>query len=189
MAKQTMIEKGKPVYAGAGKKSATRSRAKTVPLSARISQEDAEFLSSMQIQGATTPSEKLRIIIAETRERHQGLQDYRSSLIMYQEMLNRFVTVTRELEMHHQIHSELVSRMIEWLPDMMAFVTAMGMELQQTGQVENLKYMEEGITDRSFRLIQSILQMGVTDTCPCYNQSSISSRMDTVEKLVRVRQK
>ena len=170
-------------------KRSLRGGTKTVSLSTRISQEDAEFLSALTIQGANTPSEKLRVIIAETRKRHDGMQDYRSSLMMYQDLLNRVVSVTRELELEHQIHSELLTRLTEWLPDMMAFLTATGAELQHTGSVENLKYLEEGITERSFRLIQSVLQMGITDTCPCYQTDAVSKRMAAVINLVNVIQK
>lgn len=170
-------------------KSNLRGSTKTVSLSTRISQEDAEFLSNLKIDGANTPSEKLRVIIAETRKRHEGMQDYRSSLMMYQDLLNRVVTVTRELELEHQLHSELLSRLTEWLPDMMAFLTATGAELQQTRNAEGLKYLEEGITDRSFRLIQSILQMGITDTCSCYQTDAVSKRMAAIVNLVNVIQK
>ena len=53
---------------------------KTVSISARISHEDAEFLSSLTIEGATTPSDKLRALLADARQRHAGLQDYSSNL-------------------------------------------------------------------------------------------------------------
>lgn len=172
-----------------GIKRSMRAGTKAVPLSTRISQEDAEFLSALKVQDANTPSEKLRVIIAETRKRHEGMQDYRSSLLMYQDMLNRVVTVTRELENENQIHSELISRLTEWLPDMMAFTTAMGSELQQSRSVESLKKFEDGITDRSFRLFQSILQMGITDTCPCYQTNAVSKRMTEVVNLINVIQK
>jgi len=170
-------------------KRSMRGGMKTVPLSARISQEDAEFLSALKIEDANTPSEKLRVIITETRKRHEGMQDYRSSLLMYQTMLNRVVTISREVEMENQIHSELVFRLTEWLPDVMAFATAMGSELQQSRSVESLKKFEDGITDRSFRLFQSILQMGITDTCPCYQTNAVSKRMADVVNLVNVIQK
>ena len=170
-------------------KGTMRGGMKTVPLSTRISQEDAEFLSSLKIDDANTPSEKLRVIIAEARKREEGMHDYRSSLLMYQNMLNQLVTVSREIEMENQIHSELVSRLTEWLPDMMAFATAMGSDLHQSRSVEDLKKFEEGITDRSFRLFQSILQMGISETCPCYQSDAVSKRMAEILYLVNVIQK
>ena len=162
---------------------------KAVSLSTRISQEDAEFLSSLQIQGANTPSEKLRVLITDTRKRHDGEQDFRSNLLMFQEMLNRVSTISKELEMENQIHSEIVSRLTEWLPDMMAFMTTMGTELQQSASIDTLKKLEDGLTDRSFRLFQSILQMGVTDSCPCYQNDAVSKRLSSIVNLVNVIQK
>ena len=172
---------------------------KAVSLSTRISQEDAEFLSSLQIQGANTPSEKLRVLITDTRKRHDGEQDFRSSLLMFQEMLNRVSSVCRQLEMENQVHSEIVSRLTEWLPDMMAFMTTMGAELQQSATIDNssietssidaLKKLEDGLTDRSFRLFQSILQMGVTDSCPCYQGDAVAKHLTPIVNLVNVIQK
>lgn len=165
---------------------AYRSGTKTVSLSTRLSQEDAEYLSSLKVEGATTPSEKLRAVISETRKRNEGMQDYRGSFQMYQEVLSRVAMVTRGIEMEQQIHSEMISRTIEWLPDMMAFVTAKGAELQESADVDNAKSLEDGITDRCFRLIQSILQLGVTETCPCYEATVVSKRMPPVVSLLKV---
>jgi len=159
---------------------------KTVSLSTRLSQEDAEYLSKLKVEGATTPSEKLRAVISETRKRNEGMQDYRGSFQMYQEVMNRVSMVTREIEMEQKIHSEMISRTIEWLPDMMAFVTAKGAELQESADIDNAKSLEDGITDRCFRLIQSILQLGVTETCPCYEATAVSKRMPPVVSLLKV---
>jgi len=163
-----------------------RAGTKTVSLSTRLSQEDAEYLSRLKVEGATTPSEKLRAVISETRKRNEGMQDYRGSYQMYQEVMNRVSMVTREIEMEQKIHSEMISRTIEWLPDMMAFVTAKGAELQKSADVDNAKSLEDGVTDRCFRLIQSILQLGVTETCPCYEATAVSKRMPPVVSLLKV---
>ena len=64
-----------------------------------------------------------------------------------------------------------------------------GTKLQREKSVESLKEFEDGITDRSFRLFQSILQMGITDNCPCYQTDAVSKRMTEVVKLVNVIQK
>ena len=170
-------------------KNHTSGSGKMVPMSTRISQRDAEFLSTLNIQNATTPSEKLREVISQARKQHESTQDYRSSLLLYQEMLNRVASMVREVELEHDIHSELVSRLTEWLPDMMAYVTSMGNTLQQSADVAQLTKFEDGITDRSFRLINSILQMGLTDICACYEEQAVSKRMDSVIKLVNVLQK
>lgn len=45
---------------------------KAIPLSLRISDDDASFLSEYNPAGATTPSEKIRHLIAEARERAEA---------------------------------------------------------------------------------------------------------------------
>jgi hypothetical protein len=46
--------------------------------------------------------------------------------------------------------------------------------------------LEKGITDRIFRLIESVMQMGVTQQCPCYNPSAINQRIAPVLELAQV---
>ena len=60
---------------------------KTVPISARISHEDAEFISQLKINEATTPSDKLRAIISDAKRQRLRTQDYRGCFQMIQELL------------------------------------------------------------------------------------------------------
>jgi hypothetical protein len=159
---------------------------KAVTISARISQEDAQFLSQYKVEGAITPSDKLRAIITETRERQHRLKDYRGSINMFQSLLAPVDAEIRELELQHQTHSELITRILEWLPDMMAFIIASETKLNKNTKKAELEKIEEGIADRVFRLIESVMQMGVTQRCPCYDSKAISSRVEPVLDLARV---
>ena len=58
----------------------SESTSRSVPFSARISTEDAAFIAGLEIDGAHTPSDKLRALLAEARKRRQGSGDYESSL-------------------------------------------------------------------------------------------------------------
>ena len=159
---------------------------KAVAISARIPQEDAVFISQLKINDAKTPSDKLRAIIAEARRRQENQQDYRGCMTMIQDMITPVGARARELELEQGRHSELVSRVLEWLPDTMAFIMAAGgvMEGEQTGQ--QLNTLENGIADRVFRLMESVLQMGVTQRCPCYDVQAIQARVEPVLDLMRV---
>lgn len=159
---------------------------KAVNISARISQEDAVFLSQLKIADAVTPSDKLRAIITEARERKKRLKDYRGSIDMFQGMLTPFGSAIRELELTHEIHSELITRVLEWLPDMMAFVIVSETRIHKSTDQEQMKHIEEGIADRVFRLVESVMQLGVTQRSPCYKPNTISNRLDPVLDLARV---
>jgi hypothetical protein len=160
--------------------------AKTVTISARIPREDAEFISQLQVNGATTPSDKLRAIINEARQRQLGKQDYRGCMTMVQDMVAPVSTHTREQEHIRHVHSELVTRVLDWLPDTMAFMVASVNSQDNESDADGLNELEDGIADRVFRLMESVLQMGVTQRCPCYNRQAIQERVGPILDLMRV---
>ncbi|MDX1407166.1 MAG: hypothetical protein R3330_03505 [Saprospiraceae bacterium] len=160
--------------------------AKMVQIGARIPQEDAEFISQLKVNGATTPSDKVRAIIAEARRRQQGAQDYQAGLNMMNELLGPVITHVRQLELKQQVHSELVSRTLEWLPEVLAFAVSSTSGLQDDKDVNALGHFEQSLADRVFRLMESILQMGVTQRCPCYDRRTILDRIDPILDLTRV---
>ncbi|MDH5178680.1 MAG: hypothetical protein OEZ39_08910 [Gammaproteobacteria bacterium] len=159
---------------------------KAVNISARISEEDAQFLNQLKLPDAVTPSDKLRAIIADARERRQRRKDYRSSFDMLQGMLSPFGTKMRELEMQHNVHSEVVSRALEWLPDMMAFLIVSESHLHKESDREQMEHIEDGIADRLFRLMGSVMQLGISERCPCYATDVVYKRLDPVLDLARV---
>ncbi|MDH3763866.1 MAG: hypothetical protein OEU50_23050 [Gammaproteobacteria bacterium] len=159
--------------------------AKMVAIGARVPQEDAEFISQLKIEGATTPSDKVRVIIAEARRRHQGSNNYDASL----DMVNGLLTVTnrmlRHAEMESKSHSELMARTLDWLPDMMAYLLSSRQKLAD-GDLTEMKSLEEDVADRVFRLVESVLQMGVTRHCTCYDKNLITQRVAPILDLARV---
>ena len=161
-------------------------KGKSVTLSVRISQEDAQFLSQYKSEGKITPSDKLRALIRETRETQEGLQDFRASIDMFEKMLGPINAKIRDAEMKQRIHSELVTRIITWLPDMMALAVNAGNKLEQNPGSEALISFEEDLVDRVFRLVETILQMGITEKISCYKSNAISSRVEPALDLFEI---
>lgn len=159
---------------------------KTVTISARIPREDAEFISQLDVSGATTPSDKIRAIITETRLRHTGAQGYPGCLAVVNGLIAPTATFVREQEHIENMHSELVTRMLEWLPDMMAFAMASINTEHQASTAEVLQELEEGVANRVFRLMESVLPMGITQRGPCYNEQAIQERLNPILDLTRV---
>jgi len=63
---------------------------KKIQIGARISPEDADFLNLLEINGAKTPSDKLRAIIEEARLRREYSHEFTGSYRMIQEQLARW---------------------------------------------------------------------------------------------------
>lgn len=159
---------------------------KTVPISVRIAHEDAEFLSQLKVPGAKTPSDKLRAILADARRRSAQKKDYRGTFQLLQEILGPMVEQIRQAELTHGIHSELVTRTLDWLPDAVAFVVAGVADGDTAPNGEQLRELEQGLGDRVFRLMESILHMGITESCPCYDGRTVRKRIDPILQLSQV---
>lgn len=159
---------------------------KQVTISARISHEDAEFLSQLSIQDAKTPSDKLRAIITEARQRGTRKADYTGSLQMIQEIITPIMQTIRKTEVENQIHSELITRLAEWMPDTVAFLVSSISEPDQQNIKQQMYQLEQGLTDRLFRLIEAILQLAVTGRCACYDQDVMNRHIDPVLDLCRI---
>lgn len=158
---------------------------KSVQIGARISHEDAEFLSQLEVDGAKTPSDKLRAIIEEARFRRQRDTDF---LGCYKEMVEQLapaLETIKKMEFEAGVHSEVMARVSQWMPDFYAFF--LSTILVGNGDITpNLEKIEEGVTSRIFLLFQAILQMGISQQCPCYNPNLISDHLQAVSELAEV---
>ena len=159
---------------------------KSIPISARVSHEDAEFISQLQINGATTPSDKLRAIIAEARRQRSRTRDYRGCFQTIQELLMPVVETIRQVELDNHEHSELITRSVEWLPDALAYIVSSAPQTSDDNSAEKIHRLEQGLADRVFGLIESVLQMGVTKRCPCYDTDTIAQRVEPILELAQV---
>ena len=66
---------------------------------------------------------------------------------------------------------------MSWLPDMMALVVSASCQQEKTHDRESLLYLEDEIVDRVFRLVETVLQLGITGSNSCYKSDAISSRV------------
>src|SRR5215468_11218966 len=78
-------------------------------LSARIPMDDMEWLAGLDMQGAVSPSDKLRALIAQVRRQHDGTLDYERSLGWLRDLVTPFVTAVRAFEHHNRLHSEVLT--------------------------------------------------------------------------------
>ncbi|MBT8446077.1 MAG: hypothetical protein KJO38_02945 [Gammaproteobacteria bacterium] len=158
---------------------------KTVPVSVRLSPEDADFIAKLDIDDATTPSDKLRAIIVDARKRKLGTEDYPGSLKLSQDFVAPTLRIIRASENSHHLHSELVSRMGEWVPECMAYLVASnGPEMEL--DAEQLMEIERDLADRVVVLMQSVLQMAITRRGPLYEPEALRARMQPVLELAEV---
>ncbi|HEY0721101.1 MAG TPA: hypothetical protein VGE50_07600, partial [Gammaproteobacteria bacterium] len=123
---------------------------KSVPISVRISQDEAETLARMRIPGATTPSEKLRALIGEAHRRAQGPADYSDAVAQVQQWLAPLFSAVQQAEAEQDQHSDVLAMLREWLPDFLAYARLAGHGDTALSH-DALRALERGIADRLFR--------------------------------------
>ncbi len=159
---------------------------KNIPLSVRVPLEDAEFLAQLELEGASTPSDKVRALLADARRRHEGFRDYASCLAMANEMIVPTLNLLKNLEKRSAIHSEPVAKLAEWLPETLAFFLTAFPDDGEQNDLEQIEALERGATDRVFRLVQAVLRLGVTRKCQAYDPLVITRRLEPTLELVEV---
>jgi len=159
---------------------------KTTSLSVRVSDEDAEFLARLSVPEARTPSDKLRHIIAQSRQRQAGLHDYPAALEMMRELFDAVQQRLRNQERQQEAHSELLAHSFEWLSDLAAFMLSGTDQEADSEQEITLETLEAGVADRMFRMMDQLLRLGVTPESPCYDPDIINRHLPKVLSLAKI---
>ena len=156
--------------------------ANRIPISVRISQEDADFIAELKIEGASTPSEKIRELLTQARLAHSQTHDYGTALAAQEQ----FFQVARRDVLHAEkefgIHSHIVARLFEQLPDLAATLAA---DLPENAQAADLKRYECELMRRIVRLTDSILQLAVTGKGAAYDDTVLQQLENTL-KLAKI---
>lgn len=155
---------------------------KTVPLSVRVSMEDADFIAQLNIEGAVTPSDKIRAIIANARLRQSEDQNYEVALHNARDQLASLNDAVGRLELEDQKHSELLALFTNWLSEAFAFVLSARHRL--LNNLMTLEQFEHGISERTFRLIEAVARMGVTSQAPCYEKGIVRQGFNPLIELL-----
>jgi hypothetical protein len=153
-------------------------------ISVRIPSEDLEWLATLNLQGATTPSDKLRALVAQVRRQQEGASDYAATLSWMRDLITPFVTRIGAQEHRQGNHSEIVRLLAEWTPQTMALLIGESGSVSQASQ--RTLQLEERLVARAFQLITATLRLAVTQTADCYDPKVLERHLPQVIELVGV---
>jgi hypothetical protein len=150
-------------------------------VSARIPIDDLQWLATLEVQGANTPSDKLRALVTQLRRQHEGALEYSASLQWMRDLVSPFVTAVGAFEHAQGKHSELVRLISDWVPQLMAILVAqssLGKEPLRKAQE-----IEEKLAVRSFQLIMAVLRLGITPSADCYDPQVLQRHLPQIIEL------
>ncbi|MDO5069706.1 MAG: hypothetical protein Q4D78_05825 [Neisseria zoodegmatis] len=153
-----------------------------IPLSVRISQEDADFIAGLNLEGANTPSEKIREILKQARLMNAQQRDYGAALNQAEQFFQTAKHEVLHAEKQLGVHSPILARMFELLPDLSATLAS---DLPEEADLDSLKKYEQEIMRRVVRLADSILQLAVTGRGAAYDDAVLAELENTL-RLARI---
>lgn len=159
---------------------------KAIQMSVRLSEDDAEFLNELEVAGATTPSEKLRNLIAAARERREQANSYEGALGLVRELLEPVAQTLRARELATRQRSEMIADTLYWLPDVVAFLIAGPGAKPGKVDAKELLEFEAGVAHRIFRFTDAMLRLAVTSKAPCYDPDVVTTHMGGTLELAKL---
>lgn len=157
---------------------------KKVQIGARISQEDADFISQLKIVGAHTPSDKIRAIIENAKKKSEYPYDFTSSYRMIKEEINPLIEYVKKTEHAQGNHSAVLDRILEWMPDFYAF--CLSTLSPDSDRDNNLLEFEKGATDRLFRLVESLAHLELSKQQTSYTPHAVRNHLESLEQLIQI---
>jgi len=151
-------------------------------VSARVPAEDLEWLATLEVRGASTPSDKLRALLSQVRRQYEGSLEYSASLQWMRDLVGPFVSAIGELEHRQGTHSEVVRLVSDWVPQLMALLvseSSLGGEPQRKGTE-----IEEKLLARCLQLTTGVLRLGITPTADCYDPRLLERYLPQLLELV-----
>jgi hypothetical protein len=158
---------------------------KKIQIGARITEEEAEFINLLKINGATTPSDKLRAIIEEARLQREYSHDFAGSYKKMQELFGPVIEKIKKAEFENNIHSALLARILEWLPEFYAF-SLCSLTEEKIESTEELKKYEKGSVDRVVRLFESLLHLELSKQTSSYTPKVFRDHVDSLQELIQI---
>lgn len=148
---------------------------KAHPTTIRLTEEDQTFLASLEISGATTISDKIRALVEDKRLQQQAGHDYRSALILANSLIEPTKNAVRMAENRRSVHSQLVRRVIEWTPDLLATLIADGTDpTDKALDKASLERLERALIEQISRLVDTALQSYLARDTALYNTENFS---------------
>lgn len=157
---------------------------RSVPLSVRVSDEDAAFLARYEAPDAKTPSEKVRAILTSARRQFEGQNDFAGCAEVMEDMLRPGLHRLREAQREAGMRSDFVMKLYERLPELVAELVVSVPE-PEAGR-EGLERFESSLADPVFAMIEEIVDLGLTNRSRSFDSTLVRERLAPILELLKL---
>lgn len=146
----------------------------------RLDEDDLTYLSQVEVPGASNLSEKIRGLLAEARAQREGLSDFGAAYDFSRRLFGTPERCLRDAEVREEVRSELVARVLAWLPEACAYVLSGACADPSR---EGLRRFEQGLGERAIGLTDSVLQLANAGFPGCYASKALAVRAESAMQL------
>ena len=147
------------------------------PLSARIPSDLYLWLAQLQVDGATTNSDKLRVLLGQLKRQHDGAFDYVAAHSWARELTHRLREALVRIEGAEGLHSEVLGALIEQVTTLMALVIS-----HAPASAEEATKLEDALVRRAALLGESLLRQATTGAAHAFDPGVVRRHLGpTVE--------
>ena len=134
------------------------------PLSARIPSDLYLWLAQLQVEGATTNSDKLRVLLGQLKRQHDGAFDYVTANAWARDLTGRLRNSLASVEARDGRHSDVMSGLIEHL-------TALIPQIMNSAPADETEAarLEDAVVRRVFGMCEALLRQATTDGASAYD--------------------
>lgn len=152
-------------------------------VSIRLPDDDYQWLLSLEEGSAKTPSEKLRALVQRTRQQEAGLHDPERCSAWMRSLVQPATDALSAIERHQQRHSDLLTAVLEHVPQIMAAILAARLPADS---VRECAETEALVAQRCFRLFSAVLRGAVTSNPAAFNGDSYERHMPDIMELAQI---
>ena len=153
-------------------------------ISIRIPDEDFQWLLSWEEAGARTPSEKLRALLSRVRQQETGLTDPELCSAWLRGLAQPFTDSISAQERKHKKHSDLISAVAEFTPQIMATLLSSRLTGEQANQMA--VEIEAVLAQQCFRLLTQVLRTAITSTPATYDKKVLDHYIPDIIELAQI---
>ena len=159
--------------------------AKSVPLSVRLSREDAAYIASLKAGDAVTMSEKVRHLVSAARLDAERGETFAGVVEQTEDTLAPLKQALDSLEQHEGVRSAFLRALIVALPRIMAELEAADVD-GDPPVIESLKALEASTAHRIRDLLDQFARLSVTREAPCLDPGIMRKTTEPLMELLDI---
>jgi hypothetical protein len=150
-------------------------------VSARIPADLYAWFASLEVEGAVTSSDKLRVLLGQLKRQHDGAMDFASANAWFRDLAGRLRQDMATLERDGSGHSEVMNSLVEHLAAMAATVISAHPQSRKEAQS-----VEDQLVRRGVSMAEALLRQGITAQAAAYDPKVIRRHAASLTDMARL---